>query len=92
MRTIHLRPAVAVALAGLLLLSACGGGSSGSSSTSAAMGGGSPPPPTEGQLVTNPPMKVASFSTSDLLSMLGVDSIGKQLITLAYNPACAIDE
>ncbi len=91
MRTIHLRPAVAVALAGLLLLSACGGGSSGSSSTSAAMGGGSPPPPTEGQLVTNPPMKVASFSTSDLLSMLGVDSIGKQLITLAYNPACAID-
>ena len=90
MRTIHLRPAVTAALAGLLLLSACGGGSSGSG-TSSAMGGGAPPPPTEGQLVTSPPMKVASFSTSDLLSMLGVDGVGKQLITIAYNPTCAID-
>ncbi|HXR90760.1 MAG TPA: lipase family protein [Steroidobacteraceae bacterium] len=87
MRTIHPRPAVAVALAGLLLLSACGGGGSMSGSSSAM----APPPPTEGQLITNPPMKLASYSTSDLLSMLGVDSVGKQLISLAYNPVCSID-
>src|SRR5690349_8627441 len=86
MRTIHPRPAVAVALAGLLLLSACGSGSSMSGSSSAMA-----PPPTEGQLITNPPMKLASYSTSDLLSMLGVDSLGKQLISLAYNPVCSID-
>lgn len=91
MRTIHPRPAVAVALAGLLLLSACGGGASSGSGTSPAMGGGSPPPPTEGQLVTSPPTKVASYGTSDLLSMLGVDSVGKQLITIAYSPVCSID-
>jgi len=53
------------------------------------MGGGSPPPPTEGQL-TGPATKVASYSTSDLLSMLGVDSVGKLLVTIA-SPACAID-
>ena len=88
MRTIHPRPAVAVALAGLLsLVSACGGSSG--NGTSSAMGGGSPPPPTEGQL-TGPATKVASYSTSDLLSMLGVDSVGKLLVTIA-SPACAID-
>lgn len=87
MRTIHPRPAVAVTLATLVLLSACGGGSG--SSTSPAMGG-SPPPPTEGQLTT-PATKLASHSTSDLLSMLGVDSLGQQILTLAYNPACSID-
>src|SRR6185312_4265478 len=91
MRTIHPRSAVVVALGALLLLSACGGGGSSGSGTSPAMGGGSPPPPTEGQLVTSPPAKVTSFSASDLLSMLGVDSIGKQLITIAYNPTCSID-
>jgi pimeloyl-ACP methyl ester carboxylesterase len=90
MRTFPPRPAVAVALAGLSLLSACGGGGSGSG-TSSATGGSSSPPPTEGQLLTNPPTKLASYSTSDLLSMLGVDSVGKQLITLAYNPVCSID-
>lgn len=89
MRAIYPRPAVALALGGLLLLSACGGSGS-SGSTSPAMGG-SPPPPTEGQLTTSPPAKVASFSASDLLSMLGVDSIGKQLITIAYSPLCSID-
>jgi hypothetical protein len=88
MRTIPPRPAVAVTLAALLLLSACGGGSM--SDSSSAMGG-TPPPPTEGQLLTNPPMKLASYSTSDLLSMLGVDSLGKQLLALAYNPVCSID-
>jgi poly(3-hydroxybutyrate) depolymerase len=91
MRTLNLRPA-GVALAALWLLSACGfGGSSSSNNGGSSTGGGNPPPPSPGQLITKPPTKVGSYSTSDLLSMLGVDSLGKELITLAYNPTCAID-
>jgi pimeloyl-ACP methyl ester carboxylesterase len=47
--------------------------------------------PARGQLLTNPPTKVASYSTSDVLSLLGADSLGLELIALAYSPACAID-
>jgi hypothetical protein len=87
MRTTHLLPA----LAATLLLTACHKDSDNDSGSTA------PPPPTgpttpaRGQLATSPPTKVGSYSTSDLLSQLGVDSLGKELLTLAYTPACSID-
>ena len=47
--------------------------------------------PTRGTLIVNPPTKVASYTTGDLISLLGVDSLGKYLVELAYTPACSID-
>ena len=47
--------------------------------------------PTRGALLTSPPAKVASYTGSDLLSLLGVNSLGKELVSLAYNPTCSID-
>jgi hypothetical protein len=86
MRPMNSPLAFAAALAAAVLITGCkndltGGNNSGT--------GGSTP--TRGQLLTNPPMKVASYSTSDLLSLLGADSLGTELITLAYSPACSID-
>ncbi len=82
MRATQILPVLAAAL----LIGGCGGKSDDSSMTPpAAMA------PARGTLLTNPPMKLASYSASDLLSMLGVDSLGKELITLTYNPTCSID-
>jgi hypothetical protein len=89
MRPLRPLPAAALALAAALLLNSCnshdlfGNGNSGS--------GGSSGTPARGTLLTKPPMKVASYSTSDLLSLLGVDDLGKLLIAIAYSPSCSID-
>jgi len=50
-----------------------------------------PSTPQRGQLLTNPPALVASFSTSDLLGLLGVDTLGQELLTLAYSPICSVN-
>jgi hypothetical protein len=70
-------------LAALLLLSACGG--SGINASASAQS------PQRGQLIDHPPVKVASYSTSDLLSKLGTNDVGKELLSLAYSPVCSID-
>lgn len=76
--------------AGILIGTGCGHGSDDDSMSS------TPPPaqettPTRGQLLTNPPAKVGSYTTADLLTQLGVDPLGKDLISLAYTPTCSID-
>ena len=89
MRTPHWRPLSAAALTAALSLSACNNKDSGMSSET-----GTPPTattPARGTLLTSPPVKLASYSGSDLLSLLGVDSLGKELVTLAYTPTCSID-
>jgi pimeloyl-ACP methyl ester carboxylesterase len=85
MRARNSLPALAVALAASLLFTSCN--KNGSSTLGSSSSGSSP---SRGQLVGSA-MKVGSYSTSDLLSLLGVDSLGMQLITLAYNPSCSID-
>jgi hypothetical protein len=74
---------LATALAAALLVAACNNDMGGMGTLA--------PPPTRGQLVTNPPTKVGSYTISDLLSMLGVDSLGQELSSLAYNPSCSVD-
>ena len=88
MRPLRPSPAVALALAAALLLSSCNqhdlfGNGSNSTPPSAT--------PARGTLLTTPPTKVGSYSTSDLLSLLGVDDLGKELISIAYSPACSVD-
>lgn len=86
MRPIRPLPAAAlVFMAAALLLISCNGKFGSTTET--------PPPgtPPRGTLITKPPVKLASYSTSDLLSLLGADDLGKQLITLAYNPICSLD-
>ena len=88
MRPLRPPPAVALALAAALLLSSCNqhdlfGNGSNSTPPSAT--------PARGTLLTTPPTKVGSYSTSDLLSLLGVDDLGKELISIAYSPACSVD-
>jgi pimeloyl-ACP methyl ester carboxylesterase len=75
-----------VAGLGLLLLAGCNSG------TNSGMGAGvSPSAPQRGQLLTNPPALLASYSTTDLLGLLGADPLGQELLTLTYSPVCTIN-
>src|SRR5580658_10412973 len=77
-------PAPTVAALALLLLAGCHSGTN--SATMAA-----PSSPQRGQLLTNPPTLLASYSPADLLGLLGVDTLGQELLTLAYAPACTVN-
>ena len=48
------------------------------------------PSPQRGQLLVTPPAQVASYGTADLLTMLGLDSLGQLLLTLNYSPGCTV--
>jgi pimeloyl-ACP methyl ester carboxylesterase len=50
-----------------------------------------PSTPQRGQLLTDPPTLVASFGIADVLGLLGVDTLGKELLTLAYSPICTVN-
>lgn len=68
-------------------LGACGGNDNSSSSST-------PPPPAatpqRGDLIDDPPTKVATFAPSDLLALLGGSDLGKLLLQLSYTPKCSI--
>src|SRR3569833_4239528 len=70
----------------LLLLSACNRGGKDDASDSTPP----PPPPTRGQLLTKPAPLVKSYSTTDLLALLGGSDVGKELLSLAYTPKCGV--
>ncbi len=76
---------VTVGVVALLMLAGCNSG----------MSNGATPPgsstPQRGQLLTNPPALVATFGTSDLLGLLGLDTLGQELLTLAYSPVCTVN-
>jgi hypothetical protein len=75
-------------VAGLALLVLAGCSSGTNSGTGTAV---SPSAPPRGQLLTNPPTLLASYSAADLLGLLGVDPLGQELLTLAYSPVCTVD-
>jgi pimeloyl-ACP methyl ester carboxylesterase len=79
LRKIFLWPA---ALAAVLLV-ACGKGHDNAPSTQPAGA------PTRGQL-TGTPTVSGSYSTSDLLSQLTTDPLGKELLKLTFSPTCSI--
>ena len=64
-------------------LVACGKGDDNAPSTSAATN------PTRGQLLSTPTV-AGTYSTSDLLSMLTTDPLGKELLQLTFSPTCSI--
>jgi hypothetical protein len=80
-----IRSHVVAALA-LLALAGCNSDTNGGTNT-----GSAPPAPQRGQLLTNPPTLVASYSAGDLLGLLGVDPLGQELLTLAYSPVCTVN-
>jgi hypothetical protein len=47
--------------------------------------------PQRGDLLTSPPTRLASYSTTDLVAALGVNSVGQLLLNLTYTPKCSID-
>jgi hypothetical protein len=55
-----------------------------------------PPPatagasPQRGELIDNPPIKVATFAPADLLSLLAGSDLGRTFLQLAYKPKCTI--
>jgi len=64
-------------------LPACGGGSGSGSTLGPTMARGS--------LLVSPPAKVASFSATDLLALLGALDQGKLLLQLGSTPICNVD-
>ncbi len=65
------------------VLAGCGGSDSSSTAT--------PSTPQRGELLTNPPTLLASYGAADLLALLGVDTLGQELLTLGYSPVCTIN-
>ena len=68
------------------LLGACGHGNDNSTAPPQMSSA-----PQRGQLLNNPPPKVAHYSPSDLLSMLTGNDLGKELLSLLLSPPCSID-
>ena len=64
------------------LLTACGGHDNASMSMSST--------PARGTLLSTPTM-TGSFSTSDLLSQLTTDPLGKELVQLTFSPTCTVN-
>jgi hypothetical protein len=50
-----------------------------------------PTTPQRGQLLTTPPPLLGTYSTTDLLGLLGGNDLGKELLTLTYSPRCSIN-
>ena len=77
-------------IVGVIVLAAAIGGCGNKSHT--------PPPPSSspsaspqrGDLIDNPPKKVASYAPSDLLQLLTGSDLGKTFLQLAYTPKCTI--
>ena len=70
---------------GVAVLAGCGGNS----------GTTAPPPtpstaPQRGGLIDNPPVKVATYTPSDLLTLLSGSDLGKALMQLGYTLKCTI--
>lgn len=49
------------------------------------------PAPQRGDLLQNPPARLGSFTSSQLLSALGGNDIGKALLSLTLSPVCSVD-
>ncbi len=47
--------------------------------------------PQRGQLLSTPPAEIGSYAAADLLSLLGVSTLGKELLQLAYSPICTVN-
>jgi len=80
---------VTAGVATLLLLAGCGSGMGGGSATAPSPPGSSTPQ--RGQLLTSPPTLIASFGTADLVGRLSLDTLGEELLTLAYSPICTVN-
>ena len=79
LRTIHPLPLLAAAA----LLAGCGSGHDNGPMTAPESN------PTRGQLLGSPTM-TGSYSTSDVLSMLTTDPLGKLLLQLTFSPTCTV--
>jgi hypothetical protein len=80
----RLASSVTAGVTALLMLAGCNSGMNSGSTPGTSR-------PQRGQLLTNPPTLVATFSTSDLLGLLGLDTLGLELLTLAYSPICTVN-
>jgi hypothetical protein len=78
-------------LVSILLLGACKWGGKDDASDSSSPPPTTPSQPQRGALLTRPAPLVKSYSTSDLLALLGGSDVGKELLGLAYTPKCGLD-
>ncbi len=78
-------PRAIVPLILILTLASCGGSSSDGGPTPAP-----PATPQRGQLIDNPPQKVATYSPAQLLALLGGTDLGKTFLQLSYTPECTV--
>ena len=85
----RLTSSVTVGVTALLMLVGCNSGMHSGSTPGPSTPGSSMPQ--HGQLLTNPPTLVATVGTADLLALLGVDTLGQELLTLAYSPICTVN-
>ncbi len=56
-----------------------------------AMPGTQPTTVTRGQLLQSPPQQEGTFSTTQLLGLLGLDTLGQELLQLQYHPLCTVN-
>jgi len=66
-------------------LASCGG-----SDSSGGPPAATPPTPQRGQLIDNPPARVATYAPADLLRLLGGSELGQTFLQLPYTPVCSV--
>lgn len=50
-----------------------------------------PPPPTSGTLIENPPPLVGSFSPTDLLALVNLNSVATRIVDFILDPQCGVN-
>lgn len=50
-----------------------------------------PPPPTAGTLIENPPPLVGSFSTTELLNLVNLNSVATHILDFILDPQCGVN-
>jgi dienelactone hydrolase len=50
-----------------------------------------PPPPTAGTLIENPPPRIGSFSSADLLNLVNLNSVATRIVDFILDPQCGVD-
>lgn len=80
-----------IALSSSLALAGCFGNDDDNSDDTPPVTAPPPPAAARGDLLTNPPTKVKSYTTGELLTALGGNDIGKALVSLTLTPNCGVD-
>lgn len=78
-------------LASIVMLAACSNNDDDGRDSAPSAPTPNAPMPSAGTLIESPPPRIATFSASDLINVVNVNSAGAQILDLIVDPECGID-